>query len=149
MSERSSHGTQRVLRRANQEAVRLRHNYVGTEHLLLAVVVEREGTAGRLLDLMAVSAEKVREQIEQLVGPGEEPVTGTVPWTPRAQRVVDLAEQEAGRVHSDVVRTQHLLAGLLLEGEGLAVQVLQNVGVDPRRLRERILQLSASSPSDG
>jgi Clp amino terminal domain, pathogenicity island component len=139
-----------VLTLAQDEAQRFGHNYIGTEHLLLGLVREREGLAARVLESMNVELAKVREAVEFIIGRGDQPVVGEVGLTPRAKRVIELAIDEARRLGHNYVGTEHLLLGLVREGEGIAAGVLESLDANLRRVREEtilILILSRAGPA--
>jgi hypothetical protein len=115
---------------AQREATRLGHNYLGTEHLLLGLLAEGEGVAARVLDAVGVSAKAVRRSVEDIIGRGSSVRGGPIPLTPRAKKVLDLAVREARAMGDEEVATEHLLLGLVREGEGVAAQVLADLGVD-------------------
>jgi hypothetical protein len=121
---------QRSLELAKEEARGLRHNYVGTEHLLLGLIRVEDGAAARALARLNVDADAVRHQIVTIVGPGAEPVAEEPPFTPRAKKVLHLSEREARRLSHGFIGTEHVLLGLIREGEGLAAQILWKLGVD-------------------
>jgi ATP-dependent Clp protease ATP-binding subunit ClpA len=128
-----------VLRLAQEEAQSFNHNYVGTEHLLLGLVSEGEGIAARVLIKMGVRLEQVRHEIEFIIGRGDRIVLGEVGMTPRAKKVLELAVDEARRLNHHYVGTEHLLLGLIREGEGIAARVLEKFGVDLREARQNVL----------
>ena len=121
----------KVLTLAQDEAQRFNHNYIGTEHLLLGLVREGEGVAARVLENMNVELAKVRTAVEFIIGRGDRPVVGEVGLTPRAKRVIELAIDEARRLGHNYIGTEHLLLGLVREGEGIAAGVLESLGREP------------------
>ena len=121
----------KVLTLAQDEAQRFNHNYIGTEHLLLGLVREGEGVAARVLENMNVELPKVRTAVEFIIGRGDRPVVGEVGLTPRAKRVIELAIDEARRLGHNYIGTEHLLLGLVREGEGIAAGVLESPGRQP------------------
>ena len=123
----------KVLTLAQDEAQRFNHNYIGTEHLLLGLVREGEGVAARVLENMNVELAKVRTAVEFIIGRGDRPVVGEVGLTPRAKRVIELAIDEARRLGHNYIGTEHLLLGLVREGEGIAAGVLEVAGRQPRQ----------------
>jgi ATP-dependent Clp protease ATP-binding subunit ClpC len=143
----------KVLTLAQDEAQRFNHNYIGTEHLLLGLVREGEGVAARVLENMNVELPKVRTAVEFIIGRGDRPVVGEVGLTPRAKRVIELAIDEARRLGHNYIGTEHLLLGLVREGEGIAAGVLESLGVNLDKVRHEVIrvlsQSSASSPSTG
>ncbi|MEA4901663.1 ATP-dependent Clp protease ATP-binding subunit [Desulfitobacterium sp.] len=137
----------KVLNLAKAEAQRMGHNVVGTEHLLLGLVAEGEGIAAKALNAINVDPDKVREQIEALVGVGQ-PYNGEVGFTPRVKRVLELANEEARRQGVNYIGTEHILLGLLMEGEGVAARVLLNMGVSPDRIWKQVIRLLGGEPED-
>ncbi|MBN1556936.1 MAG: hypothetical protein JW951_02175, partial [Lentisphaerae bacterium] len=132
---------QRVIQLARREADNFNHPYVGTEHLLLGLIALGEGVAVNVLDRMDVSLDAVRLEVEKAVGQGPETKTvGNVPFTPRSKKVLQLAAAEARTLHHTYVGTEHILLGLLREGEGVAAQVLRNLGVDLDTARIEIMR---------
>jgi ATP-dependent Clp protease ATP-binding subunit ClpC len=140
----------KVLTLAQDEAQRFNHNYIGTEHLLLGLVREGEGVAARVLENMNVELPKVRTAVEFIIGRGDRPVVGEVGLTPRAKRVIELAIDEARRLGHNYIGTEHLLLGLVREGEGIAAGVLESLGVNLDKVRHEVIRvLSQSSASSG
>ena len=128
--EKFSERARRVLSLAQEEAQRFNHNYIGTEHILLGLVRETEGVAARVLSGLSVDLTKVRSAVEFIIGRGERPAQGEIGLTPRAKKVVELAVDEARRMNHTYIGTEHLLIGLLREGEGVAAGVLESLGVN-------------------
>ena len=150
--EKFSERARRVLSLAQEEAQRFNHNYIGTEHILLGLVRETEGVAARVLSGLGVELTKVRSAVEFIIGRGEKPTQGEIGLTPRAKKVVELAVDEARRMNHTYIGTEHLLIGLLREGEGVAAGVLESLGVTLDKVRaetHRILSNSAPSGSQG
>ena len=150
--EKFSERARRVLSLAQEEAQRFNHNYIGTEHILLGLVRETEGVAARVLSGLGVELTKVRSAVEFIIGRGEKPTQGEIGLTPRAKKVVELAVDEARRMNHTYIGTEHLLIGLLREGEGVAAGVLESLGVTLDKVRaetHRILSSSAPSGSQG
>ncbi len=148
--EKFSERARRVLSLAQEEAQRFNHNYIGTEHILLGLVRETEGVAARVLSGLGVDLSKVRSAVEFIIGRGEKPAQGEIGLTPRAKKVVELAVDEARRMNHTYIGTEHLLIGLLREGEGVAAGVLESLGVTLEKVRtetHRILSNSSSSSS--
>ena len=144
--EKFSERARRVLSLAQEEAQRFNHNYIGTEHILLGLVRETEGVAARVLANLGVDLNKVRSAVEFIIGRGEKPAQGEIGLTPRAKKVVELAVDEARRMNHTYIGTEHLLIGLLREGEGVAAGVLESLGVNLDKVRSethRILSQSA------
>ncbi len=134
---------QRVLTLAQEEAQRFDHNYIGTEHLLLGLIREGDGVAAQVLLSLGVELPKVRKAVEFIIGRGDRPVRGEVGLTPRAKRVIELAIDEARRLGHDYVGSEHILLGLVREGEGIAAGVLQSLGVGLDAVRHEVLRLVA------
>jgi ATP-dependent Clp protease ATP-binding subunit ClpC len=119
----------------------LNHNYIGTEHILLGLVRERDGVAGKALVSLDISLEAVRQQVEEIIGQGQAAPTGHIPFTPRAKKVLELSLREALQLGHNYIGTEHILLGLIREGEGVAAQVLQKLGADLNRVRQTVIQL--------
>ncbi|MGI1658342.1 MAG: ATP-dependent Clp protease ATP-binding subunit [Desulfitobacterium sp.] len=147
MNEKFTEKALKALQFAAEEAQRMGSNVIGTEHLLLGLVDEGEGIAAKSLLGIGVTPEKVREQIGNLTGIGE-PYEGEVSLTPRVKRILELASEEARRHGVSYVGTEHLLLGLLMEGEGVAARVLRNLGVSPERIWKQVVQLLGGQPDD-
>src|SRR5437870_4058080 len=135
----------RVLSLAQEEAQRFNHNYIGTEHILLGLVRETEGVAARVLHNLGVELSKVRSAVEFIIGRGEKAVPGEIGLTPRAKKVIELAVDEARRLNHSYIGTEHLLIGLLREGEGVAAGVLESLGVTLEKVRTQVIQVLNSS----
>jgi hypothetical protein len=148
MFERFTNRARRVVVLAQEEARLLNHNYIGTEHLLLGLIHEAEGVAARALESLDVSLEAVRAEVEQIIGQGEQPPGGHIPFTPRAKKVLELALREARQLRCHYVGTEHLLLGLVREGEGVAAQVLVKLGADLPRVRQQVIQLLSQEPAE-
>ena len=136
----------RVLTLAQEEAHRFNHNYIGTEHILLGLVREGDGVAAKVLANLGVELNKVRSAVEFIIGRGDRTVLGEIGLTPRAKKVIELAVDEARRLNHSYIGTEHLLLGLVREGEGIAAGVLESLGVNLERVRAettRILSQSA------
>jgi ATP-dependent Clp protease ATP-binding subunit ClpC len=131
----------RVVVLAQDEARLLHHNYLGTEHLLLGLIREGEGVAVRALESLGISLEAVRAQVQEIIGQGQSAPTSPIPFTPRAKKVLELSFREALQLHHDDIGTEHLLLGLIGEGEGVAAQVLMQLGADLSRVRQRVIEL--------
>ena len=149
MFERFTERARQVVVFADGEARALKHNYIGTEHILLGVLREREGLGARVLASIDITVERARVQVAQIVGQGEEVVTAQLPFTPRANKVLDMGTREADALDEDLVATHHLLLGLLREGEGVANRVLLDSGADSRHLRELVLADLNEAPDEG
>src|SRR5215510_10462020 len=141
MFERFTDRARRVVVLAQEEARMLNHNYIGTEHLLLGLIHEGEGVAAKALESMNISLEAVRSQVEEIIGQGQAAPTGHIPFTPRAKKVLELSLREALQLGHNYIGTEHILLGLIREGEGVAAQVLQKLGADLNRVRQTVIQL--------
>jgi ATP-dependent Clp protease ATP-binding subunit ClpC len=139
--ERFTDRARRVLVLAQEEARRLNHSFIGTEHILLGLISEGDGVAAQALDQLDVSLQKVREKVEETVGVSLTTPTGSASFTPRAKKVLELALREALQLGHNYIGTEHLLLGLLREGEGVAAQVLVSLGVDLRSVREQVMRV--------
>lgn len=139
--ERFTNRARKVMQFAQEEAQRLQHNYIGTEHLLLGLVREGGGVAAQVLKSFDVDSEKVRQAVEHIIGRGDHPVNGEVGLTPRAKKVIELAVDEARSLNYHYIGTEHLLLGLLREGQGVAAGVLESFGLDLQAVRARTLQI--------
>ena len=150
MFRRYTDRAQRAVHLAREEALLLRHDHVGTEHLLLGLLYEGEGVAAHVLESLGISREGVRAQIDEIIGHGQSPPPGDIPFTPAARRVLRLALQESLQLGHHYIGTEHLLLGLLGEAEGVAAQVLSRLGADHARVRDRTLDLLAGrrGPAD-
>ena len=154
MFERFTERARQVVVLAQDEARTLKHNYIGTEHLLLGVLREEEGIAARVLEGLGVAVEEVRAQVAGIVGIGDEAGTGQIPFTPRAKKVLELSLREALSLDHNDIGTEHILLGLVRENEGIAMQVLLDRGVDADNVRNEIMMMlsgpgghEAASPS--
>jgi ATP-dependent Clp protease ATP-binding subunit ClpC len=141
MFERFTDRARRVIVLAQDEARLLNHNYIGTEHILLGLIHEGEGVAAQALESVGLTLDSVREQVEELVGKGQTPPSGHIPFTPRAKRVLELSLREALQINHSYIGTEHVLLGLIREGEGVAVQVLIKMGLDLSRVRNAVMDL--------
>ncbi len=140
MFERFTERARKVVVLAQEEARHFNHNYIGTEHLLLGLLREDEGVAARSLASLNVTLDEVREQVESIVGYGEEGTGGQAPFTPRSKKVLELALREALQLGHNYIGTEHILLGLVRESEGVAARVLSNLDVDPDRIRRQVVQ---------
>ena len=131
----------KVLRLAQEEAQRFQHNYIGTEHLLLGLVREGEGVAGKVLTSLDVDLEKVRKAVEDIIGRGDRIVLGEIGLTPRAKKVIELAVDEARRLNHDYIGTEHLLLGLIREGNGIGADVLESFSLSLQEVRAKTIQV--------
>ncbi|MGH2678666.1 MAG: Clp protease N-terminal domain-containing protein, partial [Actinomycetota bacterium] len=141
MFERFTDRARRVVVLAQEEARMLNHNYIGTEHILLGLIHEGEGVAAKALESLGISLEAVRQQVEEIIGQGQSAPTGHIPFTPRAKKVLELSLREALQLGHNYIGTEHILLGLIREGEGVAAQVLQKLGADLNRVRQQVIQL--------
>ena len=141
MFERFTDRARRVVVLAQEEARMLNHNYIGTEHILLGLIHEGEGVASKALEQLGVSLDAVREQVQEVIGPGQQAPTGHIPFTPRAKKVLELSLREALQLGHNYIGTEHILLGLIREGEGVAAQVLVKLGADLARVRQTVIQL--------
>ncbi len=142
MFERFTDRGRRVIVQAQQEARALGHNYIGTEHLLLGLLHDAEGKAFRALQALNISAEAVREQVEETVGRGQRSPAGPIPFTPRAKKVLEHSLREALQLHHHYIGTEHIVLALIREGEGVAAQVLSRLGADLQHARAVVARLS-------
>jgi hypothetical protein len=140
MFERFTDRARRVVVLAQEEARMLNHGYIGTEHLLLGLVHEGEGVAAKALEAMGISLEAVREQVETIIGRGQHTESGHIPFTPRAKRVLELSLRESSQLGHNYIGTEHILLGLVREGDGVAAQVLVKLGADLNRVRQQVIQ---------
>lgn len=149
MFERFTDRARRVVVLAQEEARLLNHNYIGTEHILLGLIHEGEGVAAKALESLSISLEAVRNQVEEIIGQGGSSPSGHIPFTPRAKKVLELSLREALQLGHNYIGTEHILLGLIREGEGVAAQVLVKLGADLSRVRQQVIQLLSgySGPS--
>jgi ATP-dependent Clp protease ATP-binding subunit ClpA len=141
MFERFTDRARRVMLLAEEEARRLNHDHVGTEHILLGLVLEGEGVAARALESLGISLQAVREQVEESIGQGQQAPPGRIPYTPRAKKTLELSLREALHLGHHYIGTEHILLGVIREGEGPAAQVLVNLGGDLNRVRQQVIQV--------
>ncbi|MEJ7649685.1 MAG: ATP-dependent Clp protease ATP-binding subunit [Nakamurella sp.] len=141
MFERFTDRARRVVVLAQEEARMLNHNYIGTEHILLGLIHEGEGVAAKALESLGIALEGVRAQVEEIIGQGAQAPSGHIPFTPRAKKVLELSLREALQLGHNYIGTEHILLGLIREGEGVAAQVLIKLGADLNRVRQQVLQL--------
>jgi ATP-dependent Clp protease ATP-binding subunit ClpC len=141
MFERFTDRSRRVVVLAQEEARMLDHNYIGTEHILLGLIREGDGHAARALESLGISLDAVREQVEEIIGRGQEAPSGPVPFTPRAKKVLELSLRESLQLGHNYIGTEHILLGLLREGDVVAAQVLVRLGADLNRVRQQVIQL--------
>jgi len=141
MFERFTDRARRVVVLAQEEAKQLNHNYIGTEHILLGLIREGDGIAAKALSELSISIDNVREQVQEIIGQGQTAPTGHIPFTPRAKKVLELSLREALQLGHNYIGTEHILLGLIREGEGVAAQVLVKLGADLTRVRQTVIQL--------
>ncbi|WP_328468018.1 ATP-dependent Clp protease ATP-binding subunit [Actinoplanes sp. NBC_00393] len=146
MFERFTDRARRVVVLAQEEARMLNHNYIGTEHVLLGLIHEGEGVAAKALESLGISLEGVRQQVEEIIGQGQQAPAGHIPFTPRAKKVLELSLREALQLGHNYIGTEHILLGLIREGEGVAAQVLVKLGADLARVRQQVIQLLSGYP---
>src|ERR671931_652874 len=148
MFERFTDRARRVVVLAQEEARMLNHNYIGTEHILLGLIHEGEGVAAKALESLGIALEGVRQQVEEIIGQGQQAPSGHIPFTPRAKKVLELSLREALQLGHNYIGTEHILLGLIREGEGVAAQVLQKLGADLNRVRQQVIQLPREAKLD-
>jgi ATP-dependent Clp protease ATP-binding subunit ClpC len=146
--ERFTDRARRVVVLAQEEARLLNHNYIGTEHILLGLIHEGEGVAARALEGMGISLESVRSQVVEIIGQGAQAPSGHIPFTPRAKKVLELSLREALQLGHNYIGTEHILLGLIREGEGVAAQVLQKLGAELHKVRQTVIQLLSGAQGD-
>src|SRR6266496_3772903 len=145
MFERFTDRARRVAVLAQEEARMLRHDHIGTEHILLGLIGEGEGVAAKALESLGISLEAVRQHVGEITGQGQQAPAGHIPFTPRAKNVLELSLREALQLGHNYIGTEHILLGLIRDGEGVAAQVLVKLGGDPSRVRQQVIQLLAGS----
>jgi ATP-dependent Clp protease ATP-binding subunit ClpC len=141
MFKRFTDRARRVVVLAQEEAARLNHNYIGTEHLLLGLLQEGDGVAARALESLGISLEAARQQVGEIIGRGKKSPSGHIPFTPRAKKVLELSLRESRQLGHSYIGTEHILLGLIREGEGVAAQVLGRLGADQNRVRRQVIEL--------
>jgi ATP-dependent Clp protease ATP-binding subunit ClpA len=141
MFERFTDRARQVVALAGEEARILNHDYIGSEHILLGLIREGDGLAARSLESLGISLEAVRRQVEEIIGRGQQAPSGHIPFTPRAKKVLELSLRESLQLGHNYIGTEHILLGLLREGDGVAAQVLVRLGADLNRVREQVIQL--------
>ena len=145
MFERFTDRARRVVVLAQEEARLLNHNYIGTEHILLGLIHEGEGVAAQALESLKISLDSVRKEVESIIGSGSSAPSGHIPFTPRAKKILELSLREALKLKHNYIGTEHILLGLIHEGEGVAAQVLVKLGAGLPRVREQVIQLLEAS----
>jgi ATP-dependent Clp protease ATP-binding subunit ClpA len=141
MFERFTDRARRVVVLAQEEARMLNHNYIGTEHLLLGLIGEGEGVAARALESLGIRLDAVRQQVEAIIGRGQQAPSAHIPFTPRGKKVLELAARESEALRHQYIGTEHILLGLIRESDGVAAQVLVKLGADLNRVRQQVIQL--------
>jgi len=145
MFKRYTEKVRKVIMMAQEEAVNLNHNYIGTEHILVGLVKESEGIAGRILRELGVEPERVIEAIEKIVGRGQYQEVSEITFTPRAKKVLELASQEASRLGQNYIGTEHILLGLIKEGSGVATRILTEMGLDMENIYTQVMKVLMES----
>jgi ATP-dependent Clp protease ATP-binding subunit ClpA len=149
MLERFNDRARRVVVLAEEEARMLDHNWIGTEHLLLGLIREGGGVAAKALESLGISLQPVRQQVEEIIGRGQQVPSEVIPFTPRSEKVLELSLREAGQLGRHYVGTEHILLGLIREGDGVAPQVLVRLGADLNRVRQQVIQLISGQQLPG
>jgi ATP-dependent Clp protease ATP-binding subunit ClpA len=148
MFERFTDRARRVVVLAQEEARELGHNYIGTEHILLGLIRERDGVAARALEALGIRLDAVRREVREIIGTGPGLPSGHIPFTPRAKKVLELSLREAQQLGHSYIGTEHILLGLIREGEGVAAQVLVRLGADLNRVRQQVIQVLHQGPGE-
>src|SRR5580700_5463773 len=141
MLQRFTDRARRVVVLAQEEARMLNHSYIGTEHILLALIDEGDGVGAKALELLGISLDAVRQQVEEIIGQGQQAPSGHIPFTKRAKKALELSLRESVQLGHDYIGTEHILLGLLREGDGVAAQMLVKLGADLNRVRQQVIQL--------
>src|SRR5437660_4495374 len=141
MFERFTDRARRVVLLAQEEARTLNHNYIGTEHILLGLIREGEGVAAKALESLGISLEAVRQQVEEIIGQGQQAPSGHLPLTPRAKKVLELALREALSLGHNYIGTEHILLGLVRENEGVAARILLDFDADSEKIRNEVIRM--------
>jgi ATP-dependent Clp protease ATP-binding subunit ClpC len=141
MFKRFTNRARRVLLLAQEEARTLSHNYIGTEHMLLGLINEGNGVGAKALESLGLSLDTVRQQVQEIIGQGQHAPSGHIPFTPQAKKVLELALVESTALGHEYIGTEHILLGLIREGDGVAAQVLVNLGADLNPVRQQVIQL--------
>jgi ATP-dependent Clp protease ATP-binding subunit ClpC len=147
MFERFTERARQVVVLAQDEARRLTHNYIGTEHLLLGLLREEEGIAARVLEGLDITADEVRQQVARVVGQGEDVTSGQIPFTPRAKHALEGSLREALALNHKYIGTEHLLLGVVNETNGVAARILEELGASAERIREELYQMLSAKPA--
>jgi ATP-dependent Clp protease ATP-binding subunit ClpC len=148
MFERFTEQARRVVVQAQEEARTLGHNYIGTEHILLGLLIEREGLAAQALSTLGISLDTAREQVAEIAGAGTGQPGGHVPFTPRTKKVLELSLREAQRLGHDHIGTEHILLGLVREADGVGAQILERQGASLDRVQEQVLATVRAAPAE-
>jgi len=146
MFERFSSKARQAVVLAQEEARLLNHNYIGTEHILLGLLAERDSVAARVLDSLDITIGAARDQVREMIGAGLHEPTGHIPFTPRAKKVLELSLREAMRLRSEIIGTEHLLLGLIAEGDGVGAQILERLGAEADVVREKVVEMATAEP---
>jgi ATP-dependent Clp protease ATP-binding subunit ClpC len=141
MFERFTDRARRVVVQAQEEARILDHNYIGTEHILLGLIHEGDGVAAKVLESLGISQETVRQRVEKVIGRGKQAPSGHIPFTPQSKKVLELALRESRALGHNYIGTEHILLGLIHEGDGVAAQVLTGLGADLNGAREQVIRI--------
>src|SRR5450755_297739 len=149
MFERFTERARQVVVLAQEEARTLKHNYIGTEHILLGLLREEEGLAARVLESLEITVERARGQVVRIVGSGEEVTSGQIPFTPRAKAVMEMALREALSLGHDYIDTEHILLAVVRENEGVAARILLDFDADPEKVRNEVIRLSGRAARRG
>ena len=149
MFERFTERARRVVVFAQEEARELNHNYIGTEHLLLGLMRDADSVAAQALQELEISQDAVREQVTEIIGRGKRSPSGHIPFTPRAKKVLELSLREALQLNHNYIGTEHILLGLVGEGEGVAAQVLIKLGGSLSRVRDKVIELAPPGTGEG
>jgi ATP-dependent Clp protease ATP-binding subunit ClpC len=147
MFERFTDRARNVVVLAQEEARLLKHNYIGTEHILLGLIRESEGIAAQALQALGIGLEAVREQVQEIIGTGQQAPSGHIPFTPRAKKVLELSLREAMQLGDNYIGTEHILLGLIREGEGVAAQVLIKLDGNLNKVRQQVIRMKAATPA--
>jgi ATP-dependent Clp protease ATP-binding subunit ClpC len=146
MFERFSPRARRAIVLAQEESRLLSHNYIGTEHILLGLLAERDGVAARALRSLGIRLDAARDQVREIIGEGQQAPSGHIPFTPRAKKVLELSLREAMRLRSEIIGTEHLLMGLIAEGDGVGAQILERLGASADAVREKVVDVARTEP---